>query len=417
MRILVLTNVPWSGDNATGNTFTNLFSGLPNVEIANIYTRYGMPDDNGVVSAYYQITDRDMLSGSPGRSFLAGQLPDPKSDQQQKSEKGSYDFFRKHRFMIFFWGRELIWKFGKWNTPELRAFVEEFKPDLIYLPIYDCTYLSDIGLFLKRYKRVNMIGCIWDDLYSLKQFHLSPLYWFDRFWKRRKIRKTVKQCEFLHVISDKQKREYEKALQIECRVIRKSMEFGEETRCRHELHTPVRYVYTGGIGNGRWKVLAEIGRTLDETGGQLFIYSGTPLNSSMEKALRPVSSIRMMGAVSYEECTRIQDEADVLVLVESNEPGPRLSTRLSLSTKTVEYLHTGNCILAVGPGDQAGIEYLRDGGAAVCVSDLKELKTEIRALTPDMIRSLGEAAWEFGKRNHNEDAVKERFYQDLRDAV
>lgn len=414
MRILILSATPWSSDNSFGNTFTNLFSDLPDIEIANIYTRYGMPDNNGIVSRYFQITESDLLHKSPGRSFSAGCIPQNETADTEEEEKSRYDFVRKHRLRIFFFARELIWKFGKWNTSELRKFIDEFAPDLIYLPIYYEGYLLDIGYFLKTYTGVRMIGHVSDDLYSLRQFSISPFYWIDRFWKRGKVRKIVGQCEFLHVITEKQKEEYERLLHVECRVFRKSLDFDDEKRYRHEVHDPICYVYTGHLGSGRWRMLSRLGRVLDRYGGELFVYSATPLNRKMKKEFSQIASIRQMGAVPAEECMEIQKKSDVLVLVESVKMKDRLLSRLSLSSKVVDYLNTGNCILAIGPGDQAGMEYLRNGNAAVCVDDISKLAETVKQMDKNVIYDYGERAWQFGKRNHSKKKVKEIFYSDLK---
>ncbi len=412
-KILVLLNTPWSRDNNNGNTYSNLFSDLPNVEIANIYCRYGMPDHNGVVSKYYQITESDLLHKKPGRVFTEDSIPETETRTEQTDEKRRYDFFRNHRWMIFFWARELIWKIGRWKSRELCQFIDEFQPDLLYLPMFDAGYMQDIALFLYDYTKAKTIVCFTDDIYSLHQISFSPLYWIDRFWKRKKLRAIVKRSQFLHVISDEQKSEYEEYFGKECRVFRKSMDFDDEKRTVHELHNPIRYVYTGNLGSNRWKTLATLGKVLDRNDGELLIYSGTPLDKKMKGEFESSKSIHFMGEVSSTECMRIQEEADVLVLAESDRLKDQRIMRLSLSTKVIDYLHTGNCLLVIGTDGQAGMEYLKRGKAAVCVTKIEDLESTVRGLDRDTIREYGERAWQFGKANHDKKKVKEIFYQDL----
>lgn len=416
MRIVVVSGSPWTNDNSFGNTFTNLFSDFPEVEIANVYCRYGMPEQNPQVSCYFQITEMDLLKKRPGRAFVREAVPKSETKEQTSEEKSRYDFFRRHRLQVFFWAREILWSFGKWDTLELRNFIDKFQPDLIYLAMYNSIYILNMGLYLRRRTGQKMIGLIADDYYTLKQFSYSPLFWIDRFLKRRKLREVARQSSFLHVITEKQKAEYEKALHVECRVFRKSMDFSDSTRQRHELHTPFRFVYTGNLGSGRWKVLAEIGEALDRVcqgQAELLLYSQTPLDHAMERAFAKAPAIRFMGGVGAVECSRIQEDADVLVLVESRKLKDRLATRLSLSTKVVDYLHTGNCILSYGPREQAGQEYLRENRAAITASDKDELEEQLRMLSAERIREYGDAAWALGKKNHDKKVVKEQFYRDL----
>jgi len=55
MRVLVLSNIEWSDNNAFGNTMSNLLGGLSNVEIASLYRRNSKPN-NSVCKKYYKIS-------------------------------------------------------------------------------------------------------------------------------------------------------------------------------------------------------------------------------------------------------------------------------------------------------------------------------------------------------------------------
>lgn len=51
-----------------------------------------------------------------------------------------------------------------------------------------------------------MVGYISDDCYTLRQFSLSPLFWIDRLWKRRYVKRAIDECMLLYVITDRQKK-------------------------------------------------------------------------------------------------------------------------------------------------------------------------------------------------------------------
>ena len=55
MRILVVSNIEWADDNAFGNTVSNWFSNLPDIEFASIYRRHSRPN-NSTCKKYYSIT-------------------------------------------------------------------------------------------------------------------------------------------------------------------------------------------------------------------------------------------------------------------------------------------------------------------------------------------------------------------------
>ena len=54
MRILIVSNSPWRSDNSFGNSFTNIFEGISDIEIANIYCKYGKPQTT-VASRFFKL--------------------------------------------------------------------------------------------------------------------------------------------------------------------------------------------------------------------------------------------------------------------------------------------------------------------------------------------------------------------------
>lgn len=60
MKILVLSNTPWANDNGFGNSYSNIFQGMPDLQFANIYLRYGQPE-NDFNMRFFQITEKSLL--------------------------------------------------------------------------------------------------------------------------------------------------------------------------------------------------------------------------------------------------------------------------------------------------------------------------------------------------------------------
>ena len=423
MKILILSGAPWSSNNSFGNTFSNLFSGLKNVEIANIFCKHGQPDAD-VVSRYFQITEKSLLQNLMDRRNPAGHevFLVSGADGIGKQGQAAFNMARKKRWRIFFMARELIWKAGRWKSDDLKMFIDSFQPDLLYLPLYYANYLLNIEDFLINYLHCPVICHVSDDVYTMRQFSLSPFYWIDRLIKRRKIRKVVSRCQFIHVISDIQKEEYEKAFGKHCRIFRKRLDFSRPPEDK-PVHVPLRFLYTGNLGAGRWESLAAIGRELeklnrDQCRGQLFVYTTTPLSNQMKRAL-DIPSIKMMGSVSGAEALRLQKEADVLVHVESLKLKGRLQVHQSLSTKIADYLHTGNCIFAVGPKDVASIDYLQNNDAAIMACSNQEIEERLfdLVMNPGLIQIYGTKAWETGKKNHEQSVESIHFFRDLYDGM
>ncbi len=421
MKILVLSSTPWTNDNSFGNSFGNIFDGIEDIEIANIYCKYGKPNTK-LVSRFFQITEKSML-----RNFKNPKVPSGQEVFMDESvptdvvEPKSANLARKKRWIIMFWARDLIWKFGRWKSPELKKFIDDFKPDIIFQPIYYVSHMNRIANFIKKYTGVPMYGYVSDDVYTLKQFSLSPFYWINRFMCRAKVKKVVKQCEILYTISEVQRSEYEKIFKIPCKVLTKSANFDEPANVKKEYGKPLQLLFTGNIGTNRWKSLAMIANALneinkDEIKAELKIYTGTLVTDEMSKALNVGNSSKIMGFISSSEIPRIQSEADILVHVESLSLQYKLCVRQSFSTKIVDYLKISRPILAVGPKEVASIEHLLRNNCAIVADNKEELIEKLNEVINDNSK-LSEIAlngYECGKKYHNKADYNKMLSKDLR---
>lgn len=425
MRILVLSNTPWSNENSFGNSFSNIFGGMDGIEIANIYCRYGEPN-NDIVKKHFQITEKSLLKNLKDHRYPSGKeiIEIKQTDILDTSERKLFDHARKRRLQIFFWIRNIIWKIGRWDSLELKKFINDFNPDIIFQPIYYSTYINDISLFIKKFTNVPMVGYVSDDVYSLRQFSLSPLYWIDRFIVRSKVKRVISNCEHLYVISEIQKREYEKCFKKDCKILTKGADFKSFPVLKEENNKPLKLVYTGNIGDGRWKTLGLIGKALKslntmDNKAQLYIYTMTPLTNKMHKSLSIEGSIFLMGGVPSSQVESIQKNADILVHVESFGLKERLQAHQSFSTKIVDYFYRKRCIFAVGPSDVASIDYLEKNDAALVSKDEVTIIKQLEQLIKDplVITEYAEKAWNCGKKNHQINKIQEKLYEELNSLV
>lgn len=426
MKVLILSNTPWREDNSFGNSFSNIFNDIPDLEIANIFFKYGEPD-NDIVKRYFQITEKSLINNLKDRNQPSGREISAKkaeSTDLNEKERSVYDSARKKRWMIMFWARDLIWKIGRWKSPELKNFIDDFKPDIIFQPIYYSNYILNASLFIKKYTGAPMIGYISDDCYTLKQFNLSPLYWIDRFHKRHKVKKVFLSCEFVYVISDIQKSEYEKIFGKKCKVLTKCADFSSAPDIKKEIGSPIKLVYTGNLGNGRWKSLSYIKEALksinsDGKKAELHIYSGTPLTKRQLSKMSDGFNAIFKGCCNSGEIENIQKDADILVHVEGMSLKHRLQTHQSFSTKIVDYLKNARAIFVVGPKDTASVDYFLKNDSAIVATDRKSVLPNLCRYIDDAetIKQYSEKAYLCGRENHSLAEVKSMVYKDLLDTV
>ena len=88
----------------------------------------------------------------------------------------------------------------------------------------------------------------------------------------------------------------------------------------------------------------------------------------------------------------------------------------SFSTKLVDYFKAARPILAVGPRGVASIEHLRENNCALLAETEEELFEKLQPLVDDYERLhiLAKNAYECGRKNHDETAMKQMLERDMR---
>ena len=416
MNILIVSYEAWRDTNNGGNVLSNVFSAFPEAKIAQVYCSGELPQ-NSVCQTYFQIADSMLLSSQRGRALEERDYSVDETGTASVTEnrvKNRVPSLLKEPVLL---ARELLWVFTNWQTPELEAFVRNFKPDVIFAPCYSYFHVSKLALHIKSIANCPMISYISDDNYSLKRLCFSPSFWINRLITRKWIRRHFAACSLVYTMTDMQKEEYEAKLGCPMKVLCKSAEF---TDCRQAAGSPVRFIYAGGLYLNRWKVLAKLAEAIHEVNGdelraELHIYSGSHLKERQARRLHDGKHAFLHGAIPFFELTERYRESDVAIHAESFDRKNRLITRLSFSTKIIDCMNSGCAILAVGPADQAGIAYLKKHDAAVCVGDMKDLTEAVRELTvrQDLIPAYAAKANLLGRQNHSKSRIDEELRRDF----
>jgi hypothetical protein len=433
-KILLISDSTWSDSNNIGNTFSNLFNSWPSDKIAMIYARPDLPQTK-ICTNYFQISEGRMIASLANRKVLPGiklssqdllknTYKDNISSDNEFSIKKLYKFFTKYRWNIFLLAREILWKICKWKTNKLDEYIETFNPDVIFSLACSSIYMNKLQQYAISKSKSKSILYFVDDVYSTKRFAISPLFWINKLLIRRSIRETVKICDLVYTIVPMQKKEYDKEFNINSKILTKGGVFKETSKPKFNLNSPILLLYAGNIYAGRFKMLLSIGRALDNLNKnikktEMHIYTKNQLSTKSKKKLECVKSIKFMGSLEANMVTNVLDDADILIHVESLRLKHKLVTRLSFSTKIVDYFQHRKCIFAVGWGKSASIEYLKRNNAAVVIEKIKTIETNLKQLVekPSLILEYGDNAWECGRRNHNIEIVKKSLMEDIKQLV
>ena len=421
MRVLVITRAPWRNDNNTGNTMTNFFSDMKDVEFYNLYFRNQLPQ-NDIVDKSFAISEGQLVKNLLKREPIGKEIceqDEPSMDADDKLYKNA----KKFGITLLMYAREIVWSIGRWKNDALRGFLDDIKPDVIFMPVFNCYYPHKVLQFVKKHTDAKVVLFHADDNYTLKQFSISPLYWLYRFNLRRWVKKSVSISDVNYAISPIQKEEYEKMLNKKFKLLTKGLDFSSDPNFKNEYNKPLQLVFTGNINVNRWKSLRDIAKTLEKiningTKIQMLIYTATPLTTKMKKALNINGSSKIMGYVMSSEIPKIQKEADILVHVEAKDFKNRLKVRQSFSTKIVDYLATSRPILAYGPKTVASISYFYENNCAMVTDDVNELYEilskviEDNRLLDDYVRN----AFISGRKHHNKYSLEQMLKEDFKSA-
>ena len=424
MRILVITDVIWRNDNGVGNSYSNIFHGMRDVEIANICCQTGVSQNN-VSSCCFQISESSLMANLKNRHTPSGKVERKTDDSDILITHESYILkkIKRSRLQLFFWIRDIIWSLGRWKSQELNAFIDEFKPDLIFAQVQDKMYQNKLVRYVQEYTKKPLMLYAWDDVYSMRQFSLSPLYWIDRLMQRYSIRKLVKQCNILYTISKEQAEEYARTLKKRTELLYKGRDFAESPE-HGELTRPFKIIYTGNLYSGRYKTLVRLCKDLQEINKDgskavVDIYSGTPLSDKEISAINIRGTSTFCGKISEEEVQKLQSEADILLHIEPFTLKGSLLCRLSFSTKLVDYFHKRKCIFAVGSGVCSSMKYLKRYDAAVVAESYDEMREKLKDLinNPETVKEYADKAWNCGENNHRIEDIQNRLLKDFGEVI
>lgn len=421
MNILVITDVLWRDDNGVGNSYSAIFKNMPGVKIANICCQEGI-SENEVSSACFQISEGRLIRNLKDNSIKTG-ICERKAEQSARSSGSGFDKLKRLRLTIFFWARNLIWKVGRWQSQELNTFIDDFNPDLIFAQLQDKMYQNNIVKYVQKYSGKPLVVYAWDDVYSLKQFKLSPLFWIDRLFQRASIRSLMKRCSILYTISDEQKEEYKKSLNIRTELLYKGYSFENKPE-NAGLSEPIRILYTGNLYSNRYKTIKSLCKSVhklnkDKTVAQVDIYSATPLTKREIDEINIAGTSCFGGKISEKQVQELQKRADVLLHVEPFTLSGSLACRLSFSTKLVDYFKQNKCIFAVGSRRCSSMKYLKRNDAAIVANNFTEMEDNLKTIINDknIINVYSDKAWECGVKNHQIKDIQNRLLRDFEEVI
>lgn len=424
-KVLVIGINAWRED-GTAHTLMDIFRCWDPERVALVYTRADMPNTE-VCHRYFQISESQVLKSVLKPWMKVGRVVEntPSTDGAEISaEHARYASAHKKSSSLLPLLREMVWKLGRWKTSALRKFVEDFNPDIVFVPIYPTVYMGWIQKYIIKLTGKPTVCYLADDNYSYDSCN-GLLSYLHRFWLRQQVGPLARGSKQMFVIVDKEKEDTDSRFGTNSVILTKSLDFTGKSYQPHTPNSPLKFVYTGSMIIGRDKTLAMLADTInkanEETGSikvELYIYSQTEPKEDIFGRINRGAS-HFCGQISRDEVQEVQREADVVVFAEALSGKESNAAKLSFSTKITDYLSNGKCILAIGKNDIAPIDYFRRNDSALIATSAEEIEKRVREIISktDLTDIYGRKAFDCAVRNHERDMMNERFINTMKKAV
>jgi glycosyltransferase involved in cell wall biosynthesis len=426
-KVLVISHNVFSTTSNMGKTLSAFFAGWDTEKLAQLYFHSEVPNSI-ICENYYRITDFDLLKSIFKRKDVGKILTKNdicESRANTRTDKGIksdiYQFGRKRKLYMYC-GRNLLWRLGKWYTPQLEEWIDQFNPQIIFFAAGDYIFSYEIALSIAESRNIPIVVCFFDDYYLIKHNSVSPLYWINRYLFNKKFAETVGKSVAYLTISDQMNEAYSDAFNKKGHVMMTASNLLNIPN--DKVSSSITISYIGNLGLSRWKPLVEIGRVLknivyDEQSLHIDVYSSEKREEVL-KHLTAENGIQFRGFLNSSQVVRKMHESTLLLHVEDlDNQINKEKVKYSISTKIADSLASGTCLFAYGPAGVASIDYLKQNKAACVVTEKDKLEDTLRELlnNADLRQSYIKKALQLANERHNPEKNTRRFAEIICDGL
>lgn len=411
-RVIIVGTIPYN-KNTSSRAFDAYFHNWEKENMRQIFSNTKTPV-KGHCGSLYQITDQRLLkrwlhkTEDVGKIFEYEDLPDDweNNDLEVGSKTvgnlykiGSKGSPLKHIL------RGILWKNKFWNTKKLNDWLDEFKPECVFLAFSDDYFIPRIALYISEKYDIPIMSCIGDDYYFNDKKSLSPFYHIYRKTYKNLIDKVFQRPGSAMYIGNKIRDKYNKEFGLDGETIYLTSDIERREFKPVNIDNP-KIIYCGNISMGRNNSLVDIGNALQKINPNyhLDVYSA----ETKEEYIKPLNDclgVTFHGAVPYTEVMKLTKESDINIIVEGFNKKDIDITRYSLSTKAADAIASGGNIFAYGDINCGVIEYMQGTGCAVVCTDKDKLEKDLKKLIFDeeLQKKLYNKAILVDKQDHDKD--------------
>lgn len=383
MKVLVVSHTVFSNTGNMGKTLLGYFDGFQKDEVAQFYIHSEVPTDDSKCVNYYRFTDRDALKSilqrkTHGKKYFQKDID--KTRITTRTDAGVagaiYQFGRKRTGGIYL-ARNVMWRMSHWFTSELKTWLKEAAPDVIFFASGDYAFMYRIANQIADYLKIPMVVACVDDYYIHNKNQDSLIGRLEHKSYMKTVRKTMKRASSILSICDSMSEKYGELFHVPCHVLYTP---APEKTLRLDVNAEA-ISYIGNLGYQRHMQVIDIARALQRIDPALHVdvYSGERREDVLA-LLKAEPGIRYHGSIAADEVYSVMEKSKLVIHSESFDPAIQKQVRFSVSTKIAESLMYGPCLLAYGPQGIASIDYLEKHKAAYIITSKETLEDGLREI-------------------------------------
>lgn len=385
-RCLIVGTIPYNPKESS-RAFDAYFHNWEPENLAQVFSNTQMPI-KGHCGTLYQITDYRLLQRWKGKKIdtgrvfnydeLKSQSEINENDERRLSRK-AYSFGANHTPLSHLL-RRLLWRKRFWCTDEFIKWVDDFKPECVFLSFSYDFFIPEIADYVAKRFDIPIISSIADDYYFNTYLSIDPLYYIYKYSYRRMIKDLLTRNHYAIYISDKIRDKYNNHFGLKGDTVYLTSEVQRKPFTPVNKEKPL-VTYFGNIRMGRNHSLNAIGKALGQINPnyKLEVYSAEK-DPTVYKELQENHNIYYGGTIPYAEVQKRMQASDVTVIVEGFMESEIRWSRYSLSTKAADALASGATILTFGSQECGIVEYMQSTDASFVCTNKANLEAVIREM-------------------------------------
>lgn len=393
MKVLIISHNPISTQNNMGKTFLSLFSQFERDELCQLYIYPTLPNMDRCAS-YYRVTDKEALKAitrfqKPGGVIPRDQIREGEGMYEKAEDERLYRN-QKNKSALRRMGRDAMWRMAGWYTPALESWLEEQKPQCIFLAPGAAGFIYDFALKIGKKRDIPIVTYICDEYYFVRQpRQLTEKLRLSLF--RRKVKALMQRTSHLLTISREACEVYGREFGVKATTLMTGAgrQIAEQPRWTED---PKVICYFGNIRCNRYLSLCDVGRELAAINAErncnykLKVYTFEK-DEQFLAPLRELSAVELCGAVTGETFDRALQSAPLLLHAEGFDEESIDRVRHSVSTKIADSLASGIPLVAYGPACISSMSHLLRQKCALAATTGEELRPMLeKAFTDEQAR-------------------------------